>query len=749
MQEFQTGVLSARGYRNIRGMRIRRKPGSRISPAITGRSGLWPGSVQVPVFSAVPSFLPLLPVTFFLLLLLLFLPAAARAGPPSSDGHRSLLVLFGGTQSTMDDTAFRMDWEFPLNYLGMKAAYDNVTEKRPPPVRDLSLYRAVAVSLSGRIRHPAALWTFMEQALRRGKRLIVLGDIPTYRAGDGVPYPQAVRTLARMGFRRMGHWESSNLRYSVLKNTMEGFELPPPPLPPTFPPISSLRADNTVWIGIRSSTPRNRGIVSTPVVTGPFGGLALDPFVTRNIPLSPGKEGWIINPFLFLEKALNLRNVPRMDLTTLNGSRIFYSQVDGDGFDTLSQYRQGRLCAEVLYREIFTRYDLPFTVSVIVSQIDPRYQGTKSRVKWARTIFALPNVEVASHTFSHPFYWNPTAIQRAEGPTHIHIPGYHFNLDQEIRISLDWMNRHLVPPGKRVMLYQWSGNTRPPAEALRKVREYPVLNMNGSDTRYDGDSPSYLTVFPYYRQVGGYIQFYNSDANEFILTHDWTGPYFAYENILDTFARTDSPRRVDPVDVYFHFYIARKEASLHSLQRVLDRVSSQRIAPLFASEFVRVEDGFIKARIRPVSAGRRTGWIISRYGRDTTVRFDHASGLYPDLSRSRGVLGFRHRQGSLYLFLALRPSSTVFLTRRKPSVPYLRAATGYILFSRPSGHRVAFTYRGWVPKNRLSFGGFSPGEKLTVTPCLREHCDFRAGHSGRVRLAGLSPNVSYRMEPSP
>ena len=714
-------------------------------PGQAGRSLL---SCRSSVFPPAPFLLSSLLATY-LFVFVLFVPAMARARPVPADGHRSLLVLYGGPRTTMDDNAFRTNWEFPLNDLGLKAVYLNVTDNRPPPVQDLARYRAVAVSLSGRIRHPAALWAFLEEALKRHKRLLVLGDMPTYRTSTGVPDPQAVRALSRMGFKRMGHWGTNSLRYSVLKKAMTGFELPPPPLPPIFPPISSLRKDNTVWIGLRSGDPQNRGVVSTPVVTGPFGGLALDPFVTRDIPLNPGKEGWVINPFLFLEKALDLRQFPRMDLTTLNGNRIFYSQVDGDGFETLSQYRKGRLCAQVLYREIFSRYALPFTVSVIVSQIDPRYQGTKARERLARTIFSLPNVEAASHTFSHPFYWNPTAKQRAEGPTHIHVPGYRFNLDQEVRISLDWMNRHLVPPGKKVMLFQWSGNTRPGADVLRKVWTYPILNLNGSDTRFDGESPSYLGVFPYYRQVGGYVQFYNSDANEFILTHDWRGPYFAYENILETFARTDSPRRVDPVDVYFHFYIAAKEASLHSLERVLDSVSRQRIAPLFASEFVRVEEGFIRARIRPVSAGRRTGWTISRYGRDTTVRFDHASGLYPDLSRSRGILGFRHRQGSLYLFLALRPSARIFLTRRTPSVPYLRAATGYLLFSRQPGHAVTFTYRGWEPKDRLALGGFPPEKKLALRPCLRGLCIIRTSRSGRVRLAGLSPNVPYRLDPAP
>ena len=677
------------------------------------------------------------------------LSRASTSQPVPQSYQRNVLVLFNELHATPDINYFRGSWEFPLNFLGLKAEYWNIGTGPLPPPSDILRFRAVVLSLSSRVRDPAALWNFMLSVQKSGKRLIILGDIPPYRTVSGKPFNSAFQVLTRMGFRRMGHWDRKNLRYSVLRSSMIGFEVPPPPLPSSFRPMMSIRSENTVWVGVRSANFMNRGIISPQVVTGPFGGFALEPFITQESPLNPNKEGWIVNPFRFLEKALGIQKTPRMDLTTLNGSRIFYSQVDGDGFETLSRYREEQMCSEVLYHEIFIRYRLPFSVSIIASQIDPRYQGTRRRMNLARKIFSLPNVEAASHTFSHPFYWVPTAAQKAEGPVHIHVPGYHFNLDQEVGISLDWMNRNLVPPGKKVMLYQWSGDGRPASDALRKVWSYPILNMNGSDTQFDAETPSYLFVFPYYRKVGPYIQFYNSDANEYILTHDWKGPYFAYANILETFANTESPRRVDPINVYFHFYIAQKEASIHSLEHVLDWVTHQKIAPLFSSEFVRVEEGYINTRILRIRDGNRTGWRFSRYGRDTTIRFDHASGLYPDFRRSRGIVGYRHMQGSLYLFLALRPSATLFLTHKKPSVPFLHSATGYLLFSRDPHGKISFTYKGWEPGNHLELSGFPPGRKMTLVPCVQRTCQAQAGPSGNLRLSGLKKNVPYLLVSSP
>ncbi|MHB1285728.1 MAG: polysaccharide deacetylase family protein [Leptospirales bacterium] len=685
------------------------------------------------------------PLLCFNVLLFLFLPSTSHAGPGSHRYQRTILVLFNGVQATQDKNNFRSMWEFPLNFLGLKAEYLNLSTGPLPSGTDLNRFTGVALALSGGITNPSALWAFMEKVLVSGKRLMVLGDMPPYRNRFGEPFASSLKVLSLMGFRRMGHWDRKNLRYSILKGSMIGFELPPHPLPPVFRPLSSVRPLNRVWLGIRSAGRRNLGIVSTPIVTGPFGGIALDPFITREFPLNPGKEGWIVNPFRFLEAALDIRRTPRMDLTTLNGNRIFYSQVDGDGFETLSRYREGRMCSEVLYKEIFTHYSLPFSVSVILSQIDPHYQGTTNRMAWAKKIFSLSNIEAASHTFSHPFYWVPTEAQRAEGPVHIHVPGYHFNLDQEIGLSLDWMNQNLLPSGKKAMLYQWSGNTRPGIDALRKVWEYPILNLNGSDTRLDTQNPSYLSVFPYYRKLGPYVQFYNSDANEFIMTHDWKGPYFAFENILETFLHTDSPRRVEPVNVYFHFYIAQKEASLQSLKYVLDRVDRQRISPLFPSEFVRIEEGFINAHIHLIHQGSRVGWRISHYGKDTTVRFDHASGLYPDLDQSQGILGYRHKNGSLYLFLALRPSSRLFLTTEKPSVPVLHSATGYLILTHGPGGTIEFTYKGWVPGDRIELSGLEPGTRILRTPCESGKCRLRVNPKGILKVSGIKKDVSYRL----
>src|SRR5690606_1597373 len=63
--------------------------------------------------------------------------------------------------------------------------------------------------------------------------------------------------------------------------------------------------------------------------------------------------------------------------------------------------------AQVLYRRILKKYPVPMTVSVIEGEIGP--QGAHPELSHelepiARQIFALPNVEIASHSYSHPFF---------------------------------------------------------------------------------------------------------------------------------------------------------------------------------------------------------------------------------------------------------------------------------------------------------------------------------------------------------
>src|SRR4029453_5395461 len=89
-----------------------------------------------------------------------------------------------------------------------------------------------------------------------------------------------------------------------------------------------------------------------------------------------------------------------------------------------------------------------------------------------------------------------------------------------------------------------------------------VPNINGGDTMLDREWPSYTRVAPLMRPVGSHWQNYTSASNENVYTNLWKGPFYGFRNVLETFRRTEHPRRVTPVNVYYHYYSAERVAGL-------------------------------------------------------------------------------------------------------------------------------------------------------------------------------------------
>lgn len=86
----------------------------------------------------------------------------------------------------------------------------------------------------------------------------------------------------------------------------------------------------------------------------------------------------------------------------------------------------------------------------------------------ARSIFALPNVEIASHSFRHPFAWTSDTGTAAyyPKPSLTLRPEYDHPLDyrEETLGSIDYIERKLAPPGKKFRLMLRTGNCPPPSK---------------------------------------------------------------------------------------------------------------------------------------------------------------------------------------------------------------------------------------------------------------------------------------------
>ena len=141
------------------------------------------------------------------------------------------------------------------------------------------------------------------------------------------------------------------------------------------------------------------------------------PYVVVGMP-GTDQSRWVIDPFALLREALRLQDFPVPDVTTENGRRLLLAHVDGDGFPSKAELPGTPFAGEVLRREILERYRIPHTISVIEAEVSPQglYPQWADQLEGiAKRIFAMPHVEIASHSYSHPFFWEPG--QRPTGMT--------------------------------------------------------------------------------------------------------------------------------------------------------------------------------------------------------------------------------------------------------------------------------------------------------------------------------------------
>ena len=136
------------------------------------------------------------------------------------------------------------------------------------------------------------------------------------------------------------------------------------------------------------------------VITSPAGGYVADGFTHYESPEAEQIQ-WYLNPFEFFRIVFATDEYPKPDTTTLVGRRLYYSQIDGDGWRNrteVPEFRQQSLTsAEVILRRAVRPYsDLPVSVAPIAGDLDPAWYGSRETQRVAREYFGLPWVEAAT-----------------------------------------------------------------------------------------------------------------------------------------------------------------------------------------------------------------------------------------------------------------------------------------------------------------------------------------------------------------
>jgi hypothetical protein len=641
--------------------------------------------------------------------------------------RREVLVLYDSAEGTsLRGQTLPSAVQVVLNHLGLIVHFQDLEKGLPDPALSARARGVVTLVYGDQVPDAPAYADWLTDRIHQGQSVAILGGLGFLldtRTGRAVPRDRWSPLMASLGLRYEGDYfaDPKHLTFDAAAPQV-GFERPWREPPPSWVLATAQDPGASVFLRVRRA---DTGQASDMGVLGPNGAVLLGmDYLLHSNPVTFQAQ-WRVDPFWLLGRALHVDREPHFDPTTINGRRIFYSHIDGDGFSNMAHRPHRTTSAEVVRDQVLTRTSLPVTVSVIARELvgHPKLEAI------ARSLYRLPNVEAASHTYTHPFDMEKGHM--AEGGAISdsdtdEIKTSKKPLDPELEMagSIRYIQT-LLPRGKRVELMLWPGRTNPTPPYFQVLERLGVPNMNGGDAKLDPTFPSYFNLSPLARRVGPHLQVYNSVTNENNFTHLWTGPFDGQRAVFDTFRFAEKPRRMAPVNLYYHFYAGEHVGSTRVLLDVCRWAEREPLTPIFASTYARLVQDYFHGELIPDG---EDSWIARDYGRCATVRFDDEP-RDPDLARSNGVLGYHRANHSLYVHLAPGEARLV-LAARPDRLPFLREANAPLVQGTWANGRIQATFYGTVPLV-ATIAGLAPGQRVLVRnrPAI-------ADTAGTIRVTG-------------
>jgi len=388
-------------------------------------------------------------------------------------------------------------------------------------------------------------------------------------------------------------------------------------------------------------------LLSVPAAVTKWGGYAL----AESFMLELKDEYlWIINPFEFFQRALRLPKLLIPDTTTHNGNRLMFSHIDGHGMSYFVESDPNSYSAEVIYEKILKKYTVPHSVSMIGSEVSATglYPELSTRLnRILRKVYSLENVEGATHTYSHPNIWSKIDKGDLAEEYRNSVKNYQFSVDSEIRDELSYINNNLLTKDKRkANMIFWSGDCAPEEDILEYVYKKDILNINGGNTRISATEPWLSYVSPLGIERGEYYQIYAGIQNENAYTNYWIGPYWGFKKVVQTLKMTNTPRRLKPIDIYYHFYSGSHISSLNAVKHVFEWSLKQEVMPIFTSEYIpKVMHYYVVSM-----ANKNSSWLVEGMNNLKTLRIEKKDAGV-SLKESKSVIGIKHFENHTYLGL--------------------------------------------------------------------------------------------------
>ncbi len=551
----------------------------------------------------------------------------------------------------------------PLEYLGFVPQTFYVNGNLPKGF--LADRYAGAVIKVGKVNNPKRFYDWVKRAISHGLKVFFINSFG---------FPETPQFMGGLGISTSddkGVKDSNKPERVYYEATGAGFEVP-----------LVLEYEYTMLdpSGSRKLvvTRNGYGQESVPFAITPWGGYAMDNSLVNY------RDLWVYNPFTIFDMIFKKGGFPVPDVTTENGRIMLFSQVDGDADFGHTDFDPNAFIVSYVSKHILERYKIPVTLSVITADLmnEPYGLHVKNAAKLRkifREVFKHKNVEIASHTFSHPFSW-PTLVAGVDKPgCRLPVKHYKFSIRQEVDGSVDWINRQLAPGGKTTRVLLWSGDCLPPEKAMAMTYSMGIYNVNGDDTKITNDDPFLKEIKPMGKNVGDYFQVNAAVTNEEAYTNLWRGPFWGFRNVIQTFKLTEAPRRIKPVYIYYHWYSGQKLASVSALKTVYNWAMKQHPIPEFVSQYAKKVLDFRSTAVGILNGG----WLVRNSGNLRTLRAPVGMG-YPDMKRSKGVVGYRVAGGLEYISLDNSGNYLVYFNKNRPAFRLVEA-NGMVSFFKKSG----------------------------------------------------------------
>lgn len=660
-------------------------------------------------------------------------------------GNRDVAVLWDSSE--VKDASHTYSFVFQrfeviLNHYGYKLEYHDINKDKfsSSDVDPKKYYGLITWFIDDISRNLDEVRKTYRVWFKSKKKVLTLGELGLYYNDKGSGYDIQLinKILKKVNIKFEDHSYDTPLGLVLEKlspNKVIEFERSYKNEVPKVKVFSSLSSKNKAHVKVKSLIDKK---VSLPIIEGDnffMVGRGFEVFYNS----AQDYYQWRINPFYLVEWLVGSSINVFPDTTTINGRRIFYAHIDGDAFINVSDVDRESISGKIILDHIIDKYNFPLTVSFVVAELDSEYLGKRDFVELAKKIASRENVELASHTYHHPLSWDRKPSEREinaylddpskyDGGPIMAYPPKDKILDykREIHRSLDYINKTIAPKGKESKFLLWSGSCKPPLEALAQASENGLLNMNGGDSRFDSDFPSYAHLFPLYREVSGKIQVHSSNSNENTYTNNWIGPFSGQLKLIETFENTDKPIRVKPMNLYYHFYSGEKLASLNTLKKIYNFVESQNAFPLFSSDYAQLVEDYVGYSI---NIKKNKSVEILNHKSLKTFRIDE-QGVYPNYALSKNVIGHKKINNSLYIFLGPSESSILKTSTKVPNSIFLKESN--MKFSEFS-----------LDQKKLSIKGIASSQKAELELHVGERRIVKDDKNFTFKVVGNSIKIEF------